>query len=45
MKIARLTGVIAIVIAGALMIVFSGVAVAGRPACTTRDYTSRIKLP
>ena len=43
MKIARLTGVIAI--AGALMIVSSGVAVAGRPACTTPDYTSRIKIP
>jgi hypothetical protein len=40
MKIARL-----IAIAGALMIAFSGVAVAGRPACTTQDYTSRIKLP
>ena len=38
MKIARL-------IAGALMIAFSGVAVAGHPACTTLDYTSRIKLP
>jgi hypothetical protein len=38
MKIARL-------IAVALMVVFSGVALAGRPACTTLDYTSRIKLP
>jgi hypothetical protein len=40
MKIARLTGAIAT----ALTIAFSGVAVAGRPACTTPDYTSRIKL-
>ena len=40
MKIARL-----IAIATALMIVFSGVAAASRPACTTPDYTSRIKLP
>lgn len=38
MKIARS-------IATALTIAFSGVALAGRPACTTRDYTSRIKLP
>ena len=40
MKIARL-----IAIAIALTVAFSGVAVAGRPACTTLDYTSRIKIP
>jgi hypothetical protein len=42
MKIARL-----IAIAAALVIVFSGVAAASRPACTTTqdNYTSRIKLP